>query len=566
MTLQCSSLWTLSSLWLLLLLRDAPLILAGTPDVTVNVPGVGTTWFTQRGLFGSKEDKLEGLLVHSPSFDDVLCEYYNPSNKNIAPLPDHEPWVMMVPRGICSFEQKLYAAKMWYKAKGILVYDTLSARYQYNNKTKTMWWPQAQTDYDCGHGYGFVSNIQLDPPAYDGNTLDPLMDLTLPTHNCTLEKTQTPCESQLFLVTGQSKDNSSTYPVCCAWDLPITMLPNPQGALNVSDVMAVFLTIRQGDAIMNYVGQQVVIKARPHKAFNPSQIFLWLMGVIIAFVASWFASSDLRIFRAKLAHYQEVKDARNLQQAAKAPKDDEEAPRESNALDDAKLDDLVVDPADLDSDNKDDDTPEEEPWGDNEEEAVDFEDEEEDTDTKKKWVLSSLPLQGKEKEDKGKFWVLYSSPPEQGKLAAKRKRRPGYKAEQTAETDMLPTDTGVADPEPWASPIGDSDMSHWHVLSFLVSASALLFLLFYFRFYQIVFIFYGFGCAGAVSHLLFGPSLTRVIPKFGDEVVKELNKPVLCGLNGFDVTSQLMGLIWAIVWVWYVSRIRWQCSQNLLGF
>jgi hypothetical protein len=44
--------------------------------------------------------------------------------------------------------------------------------------------------------------------------------------------------------------------------------------------------------------------------------------------------------------------------------------------------------------------------------------------------------------------------------------------------------------------------------------------------------------------------LVRLIPKFGDGVVQELNKSVLCGLNGFDITSQLMGYIWAIVWIW----------------
>ena len=134
----------------------------------------------------------------------------------------------------------------------------------------------------------------------------------------------------------------------------------------------------------------------------------------------------------------------------------------------------------------------------------------------------------------------------------KIRRKKGYKEEQTAETNILPSDSGDPLPDPWATPIGGSEMTHWHVMGFVASASIMLFLLFFFRFYNIIFIFYGFGCAGAVSYLIFGPILARVVPMIGgSEAVKELNKKVVCGLNGFDVTSQLTGYLWAILWIWY---------------
>jgi hypothetical protein len=170
---------------------------------------------------------------------------------------------------------------------------------------------------------------------------------------------------------------------------------------------------------------------------------------------------------------------------------------------------------------------------------------------KEAWSLHSLPPKGKE-NDRGKVFTLYSLPPPSRKPKEKNQRqRPGYKAEVTMETDVLPSDGGGRPvPQPWASPVGGFEMTQWHVLGFVVLASLMLFMLFYFRFYPVVFVLYGIGCAGGVSHLIFGPILVRVGPMLGGGVVKELNKNVVCGLNGFDVTSQLLGFIWAIVWIW----------------
>ncbi len=543
---------------------------ASTPNVIVSINGVEQTWLAKRGLFGSDADRVQGRLVHAPAYDELLCEYYmDRENSTITPLVPPEPWIMMVPRGMCTFERKAYAAKVWYGASGVLIYDNLSARYQWNNETSKVTYPRDEWDYECSNGYGFVYNIELDPPAYGRRTLDPILDQTSPNTNCTFELTRETCDSQLCLVTGPAATNTSKYPVCCAWDLPLTMTGD-DSAGDTDDVVAIFLTVRQGQALLQHVGKVSVVEARPYQPFNISMIFLWMMAVIITFVASYFAAADFRIFRVALARYQDTKNARQ-QPAAEQP-DNEEQRNGAQAAGNNELEELVLGLDDLNSDDEEDDegTPLEESSDDEGDQADEsHEDEplepEQETNSKekKKWALHSLPPKAKEPKQGPNTWALYSLPPEQRKPKTKRKR-PGFKAEQTAETDILPTDGGKPLPEPWATPIGGFEMTHWHVFGFVVLASAMLILLFFFRFYHVVFIFYGFGCAGSVSHLIFGPLLVRVVPKFGDGIVKELNKSVVCGLNGFDITSQLLGYIWAIVWIWYVPERSIACIFNIV--
>lgn len=552
---------------------------ASTPNTIITIQGLeNKEWLAKRALFGS-EEAITGRLVHAPNNDEWLCEYYNAyRNYTITPVkpPQGETWVMVAKRGLCSFERKSYAAQALYGVSGILVYDNLSARYQWNLEKEKVMWPEDQTHYECSNGYGTVSNIELDPPAYNATVLDPIMDMRLPTSECILEQTREPCESQLCLVTGPAKDNSSQYPVCCAWDLPVTMgkdeVNPPPGKI---DVVSVFLTIRQGEDILPYIGGVVTVKPRPYTPFNASQIFLWIMGVLITWGASYFASSDLRVFRAKLARYQATKKS----QESKSPADgDEEAGRRptkrSTSIDTAEFEDMILGIDDLESvdndealvsGNDEESTPAALPAvaqdrssaGKTEEngggEKAKIGKKAKQKKDKEVWSLHSLPPKGKE-NDRGKVWTLYSLPPPERKQKPKqqkKRQRPGYKAEVTMETNILPSDGGGQPvPEPWATPIGGFDMTHWHVLGFVVLASFMLFMLFYFQFYSVVFVLYGIGCAGSVSHLIFGPILVRLVPKFGDAVVKELNKSVLCGLNGFDVTSQLLGYIWAIVWIW----------------
>jgi hypothetical protein len=95
-----------------------------------------------------------------------------------------------------------------------------------------------------------------------------------------------------------------------------------------------------------------------------------------------------------------------------------------------------------------------------------------------------------------------------------------------------------------------------------MASLTLIFLFFFKRVYNIIFVLYGIGCAGAISYLIFNPLVVTVIPKLGHSWVEELNKPVMCGCNGFSVTSQLIAYIWTGVWLWYgITHYRPQTNS-----
>ena len=100
----------------------------------------------------------------------------------------------------------------------------------------------------------------------------------------------------------------------------------------------------------------------------------------------------------------------------------------------------------------------------------------------------------------------------------------------------------------------DFDFHEAHFISFLgfvIFASLVLVLLFFFKIYTFVFILYGILCAISIYHLIFNPLVAEVVPKLGTSWVEEFNKPVVCGCNGFSVMSQLFSYIWVGVWIWY---------------
>jgi hypothetical protein len=337
--------------------------LAALPDLVIRVtPSDSSSTSTvdndatveilaKRAQFGSRDRFLEGMLVHPPGYDFFLCERFRQSfevdkNGNVGlvalppyPKPDEEnPTVMLVPRGECTFERKAYAAKHFYGAKAILIYDRLEARYTWNESTHRVNFPQAMLDYECGNGVSLMHHLPLDPPAYNATQLDPLMGLeTKMPYNkaasvatidhkesscegsnaldfgkistCNLTNTALkPCESQLCLVTSHL-ENSTEYPVCCAWDTPVTMPASDDAKdLDTDDILAVWLTIRQSELIFKSdllsLNSQVSIESRgSSSAFNLTYIFMWMWGTLVMMVGAWYAAGDYRRFGSKLAAY-----------------------------------------------------------------------------------------------------------------------------------------------------------------------------------------------------------------------------------------------------------------------
>jgi len=530
----------------------------------------------KRATFGSRDHFLTGILVRPPDYDPLLCERYEMSvdifkNGNLGlvtlppyPKPDEKnSTVMLVPRGECSFERKAYAAKHFYGAKGILIYDRLAARYTWNETTNRVNFPRAISDYECGNGNAVMHNLTLDPPMYDETKLDPLLGLTTKmttktetrigvtnnedslgqgsnagstvgmTTNCDLTNTAlNPCESNLCLVTSHT-ENSTKYPVCCAWDIPFSM-PEADDAKNLdtSNIFAVFLTIRQSELIFKSdllsFKSDVSIETRgSHSAFNTTYIFMWMWGTLVTMIGAWYAAGDYRSFGAKLTAY---KASEEMKQTGVRDRGGFEADMESG----------------------------EQSFQDELDGGVDSKDTQQTIrggSKQKKRPKKEQPMKAKQNE---KVWSLHSLPPPERKRKQNEKRpKRKNNDNQHNKTGTKESNTGEIENETSTIPSRESEkstsfeMTTWHVLGFVIMASLTLIILYFWKMYTLIFILYGIGCAGAISSLIFNPLVATTIPKFGDSWVEEFNKPVICGRNGFSVTSQLIAYLWTAVWIWY---------------
>eukprot|EP00551_Chaetoceros_affinis_P007620 CAMPEP_0203665334 /NCGR_PEP_ID=MMETSP0090-20130426/2567_1 /ASSEMBLY_ACC=CAM_ASM_001088 /TAXON_ID=426623 /ORGANISM="Chaetoceros affinis, Strain CCMP159" /LENGTH=817 /DNA_ID=CAMNT_0050528851 /DNA_START=79 /DNA_END=2532 /DNA_ORIENTATION=+ len=90
-----------------------------------------------------------------------------------------QKFAFLVPRGSCTFQEKALTAQK-YGASGVIIYGTLSSRYGYNETTSHIIYPQEYYDYDCskkkGKGFGkaYIPASELidfdTTPAADGRS------------------------------------------------------------------------------------------------------------------------------------------------------------------------------------------------------------------------------------------------------------------------------------------------------------------------------------------------------------------------------------------------------------
>mmetsp|Transcript_6443 Transcript_6443/g.19032 ORF Transcript_6443/g.19032 Transcript_6443/m.19032 type:complete len:1167 (+) Transcript_6443:204-3704(+) len=367
---------------------------AATPNAIVTIDGssalqedLPARWMTKRADFGSTRDEVKGTIVLPPPTDPYLCNYINHTLFNQGQDEDErvdftvEPLIrpsgadaeadiiVVVPRGQCAFERKSVAAQSLYNAVGIIITDSMQARYDYNETTGMLLFPAPRRDYECKYGDGIMISQNgsmpsissqntgmmpaLNPPGYDGAIFDPLLDTTrTDTATCPLQHTAaSSCESKLCIVASQQANNmvptdirgqatspnANFFRVCCAWDLPITMQPDgdiaSQGDMQKSSgrIVSIFMTIRQSEDLYEHLGipnlgnsigddagsgatiaiplLQMTIKARPYRLYNGSMIFLWMLGVAVTGVACWYAAADYRYFGKKVQFKREQHEA-----------------------------------------------------------------------------------------------------------------------------------------------------------------------------------------------------------------------------------------------------------------
>ena len=357
-----------------------------------------------------------------------------------------------------------------------------------------MSFPRAQWDYECENGFGTMKNLALDPPKYNSTELDSVLS-----EGCTLEATRSPCESNLCVVTSHAK-NSTDFPVCCAWDLPLTM--GGDESLNddlTEDVVAVFLTIRQSNEIVPFAvavgaggGTLGSITARPRSNFNVSFLFIFVMAMFATLYGAWNGAKEYRDFSEKLARYKaEHGTPTNLSGARETSfdvspdeidRDDEltsEAGQESpfrDETDDSGKGGMLGWAKKFGKGNKKDEST----------------------------SLRSLPPAHKtsEKQADGS-WALYSIPPDK-KKKKKKTAAPDDSAIDAATRDVAAQtraqsageDIDGFIPEGETGGKMEAELNQWHIFGFVGSASIMLMLLFWFRFYGFIFVIYALGCAG----------------------------------------------------------------------
>lgn len=237
--------------------------------------------------------------VFAPDADSLLCNSAEDmANMNANDIPNYRdsPVVMLVPRGRCTFEQKALNAQIRYNAKAVIVYGALSSRYGYNETTQKVIYPLDKYDYDCSYGEGTVNYNQL--------TFDPIYEPSndaLVNGQCETGDGRKTCASHKCLLTSPP-DASGSSQICCAWDLPIWLYQDPTIPANTTDTIvlipAMYITMDQFDEVYGIMttDKNVILSmyARDRPAYNLSGIFVWVLGVFTAFLASYLSASEIR--------------------------------------------------------------------------------------------------------------------------------------------------------------------------------------------------------------------------------------------------------------------------------
>lgn len=124
-------------------------------DVKINDSSSSYTLLASQGNFApylpmTPTDNPITRPMFPPQNDPLLCSDISSlsTTDNSNKKENTSPFVYIVPRGSCTFEHKALVAQL-YGAAGIIIYGTLSSRYGYNATTHTIDYPLEYYDYDC---------------------------------------------------------------------------------------------------------------------------------------------------------------------------------------------------------------------------------------------------------------------------------------------------------------------------------------------------------------------------------------------------------------------------------
>ena len=283
----------------------------GAIDVRCNDGTCGETLFASQASFGTwpemSEENNSPMIPTMPPDDDPLLCLGTTQPSSFTPA---SPFVLVAPRGLCSFEQKTLVAQNL-GASGIIIYGNVASRYSLNTTqieannnqvtTNDIIYPAESHDYDCDKASADIplSQLSFDQLPYDSARNDPILTGSASQGNLCAAQNENfseSCTSQRCLLTGNIENNDKTMKACCAWDFHVWLYNDGNITADVK-IPALYITMVETDALFQYMQTKqitVTMYTRYYPAYNLSSVVIWALGVFIAGLAAWMSASDYR--------------------------------------------------------------------------------------------------------------------------------------------------------------------------------------------------------------------------------------------------------------------------------
>ena len=275
-----------------------------------------TTLLASQASFGSwpqmSAENNEPMIPGLPPADNpLLClDVAQPQQ------PSSQKFVLVVPRGSCTFEQKaINAAKLG--ASGIIIFGNLASRYALNTTQmeingninapgmNDVIYPKEYYDYDCKMASAEIpmSQLSFTRLPYDYMHNDPFLTGTTAQGNlCAVQNSgfDEKCPSHRCLLTGEIRDDNQIMKACCAWDLHVWLYKDDNITSDVTANLAIpalYITMEEANDLLNKMQMHqvtVTLYRRYYPAYNISSILIWALGVFVAALASWISASEYR--------------------------------------------------------------------------------------------------------------------------------------------------------------------------------------------------------------------------------------------------------------------------------
>uniref|UniRef100_A0A7S3KYI1 PA domain-containing protein n=1 Tax=Amphora coffeiformis TaxID=265554 RepID=A0A7S3KYI1_9STRA len=276
------------------------------------------TMYASIALFGefpamTAAANTPGTIVLPPDKNALLCNNITKAEESSLPADS----IVLVPRGICTFQRKVYNAQKL-GAKATLVYGYLASRYMVNetdaNKDGYTYddiiFPLNYHDYDCSKGEAYIpkSSLSFDPLPYNAPQNDPLLSGDSTANICRERSADhlATCPSQACLLTGEKNEAGDSMKACCAWDLYILMYGDTAG--EEVHIPSAYITMQQGNKLLKELKTNskvsATLYARWRPQYNISSTLIWAMGVAACALAAYLSAHDYHKHTAKLIRRQ----------------------------------------------------------------------------------------------------------------------------------------------------------------------------------------------------------------------------------------------------------------------